>query len=438
MGLLQSLKHAWNAFTDWDQNYQTNAGMAGGGSFRVRPDRVRLSYSNERSIVSSILNRLSLDAASIQFSHVRCDQDGRYQGDVRSGLNDCLQTQANTDQFAQQFMQDVFMTMFDKGVVAIVPIDTTTTPINSNAYDVLSMRAGEVVGWMPGSVRVNVYNEAKGLREQIILPKNLVAIVENPFYEVMNEQSSTLQRLVRKLNMLDAVDEASSSGKLDLIVQLPYVVKSPVRRQQAEQRRKDIEVQLKGSQYGIAYIDGTEKVTQLNRPADNNLLAQIDYLTAMLYSQLGVTDTIMNGTADEATMNNYYARTVEVGVRAVVQAMRATFLSKTARTQGQSIMYFRDLFALVPMSDIAKITDMMSRNEILTANDIRTAMGIKPSKDPKADQLNNSNMPTPAPVAPDPKAPFPPSSRQILPSHLASPRPFSQLAGTGGNSQNGT
>lgn len=449
MSLRSFVKHAWNAFTNWDENYQQVQSYAAGSTFGVRPDRTRLNFSNERSIISSILTRMAVDVASIQLVHVRNDDNGQYQNDIDSGLNNCLSTQANIDQFAQQFREDVVMTLFDKGVVAIVPVDTTSTPINSNAYDVLTLRAAEVVGWYPEHVRVNLYDETRGYRRQITLPKNLVAIVENPFYQIMNEPSSTLQRLIRKLNMLDQIDEQSSSGKLDLIIQLPYVIKSDARRQQADQRRKDIEFQLKGSQYGIAYTDGTEKITQLNRPATNNLMDQITYLTELLYSQLGLTDTIMNGTATESTMNNYFHRTVEPILIAVVEAMRATFLSKTARSQGQSITYFRNPFALVPMADMAKIADMFSRNEIATANDIRTAIGWKPSKDPKADKLINSNMPTPTPIDPAPRPTGPPSDRRIpgtypkpplepLPLAAIQQRLQKQLTRTGGSSQNGT
>jgi hypothetical protein len=431
MGVRSFIRHAWNAFNNWDENYQQRQSYAAGSTFGVRPDRTRLTYTNERSMLSSILTRMSLDVASIQLCHVRNDKDGRYVEDIDSGLNECLTVKANVDQAAQQFRQDVVRVMFDKGVVAIVPVDTTSDPTNSNSYDILTMRAAEVVAWFPEHVRVSLYNQAKGFREQITLPKSLVAVVENPLYDVMNEPNSTFQRLTRKLNMLDAVDEASSSGKLDLIIQLPYVIKSEARRKQAEQRRKDVEFQLKGSQYGIAYTDGTEKVTQLNRPAENNLLGQIQYLTDMLYSQLGITDSIMNGTADEKTMINYNSRTVEPILRAIAEAMRATFLTKTARTQGQSITYFKDPFALVPLSEIAKIADMLSRNEILTPNEIRQGIGFKPSKDAKADKLQNSNMPTAAPLQPPPRQPFPPSDRQPT-------RPIPQLTRTGGNSQNGT
>jgi Phage portal protein len=425
MGVLSRIKHAWNAFGNWDENYQQVQSYAGGSTFGVRPDRVRLNFSNERSIISSILTRMSIDVASVQINHIRND-DGKYIEDVKSGLNECLTISANIDQAAQQFRQDVVMTLFDKGTVAIVPVDTTNDPINSNAYDVLTMRTAEIVAWYPQHVRVSLYNEAKGFREQITLPKSLVAIVENPLYQTMNEPNSTLQRLIRKLNLLDAVDEQSSSGKLDLIIQLPYVIKSEARRQQAEQRRKDMEDQMKDSKYGIAYADGTESITQLNRPAENNLLGTIEYLTAMLYSQLGITDTIMNGTADEKTMINYNTRTVEPVLRAVVEAMRMTFLTKTARTQGQTIGYFKDPFALVPFSEIAKIADMFTRNEILSANEIRQAIGFKPSKDPKADKLQNSNMPIAKPLRPDTRLPFPQSSRQPL------------AIESGGNSQNGS
>jgi len=448
MGIFSRLSHAWNAFANWDQNYQQVQSYAAGATFGVRPDRTRLTFSNERSIISSILTRMSLDAASIQFTHIRNDADGKYQGDIQSNLNNCFTVQANIDQFAQQFRQDIFMTMFDKGVVAIVPTDTTINPIDSNAYDVMTMRCGEVVGWYPEHVRVMLYNEQKGYRQQITLPKSMVAIVENPLYQVMNEPSSTLQRLIRKLNMLDQVDEQSSSGKLDMIIQLPYVIKSDARRTQAEQRRKDIEFQLKGSQYGIAYTDGTEKITQLNRPATNNLMDQITYLTQMLYDQLGLTDTIMNGSATESTMNNYLVRTIEPMVTAVIESMKATFLTKTARTQGQSIAFFRNPFSLVPMADFAKIADMLSRNEIASANDLRTAIGWKPSKDPKADQLINSNMPTPAPMDPAARPPGPPSDRHLpgtmprpeltpVPRPALHPEVVRQLTGTGGNSQNG-
>jgi hypothetical protein len=444
MGLGAQFKHAWNAFRDRNQEEQFKAGYSAGGVYSVRPDRVRLAVGNERSIISSIFNRIAVDVAGLEFCHARNDEDGRYQDDIPSRLNDCLTVQANKDQFAQDFRIDLVETLLDKGVVAIVPTDTTVDPTMSNSYDIVTMRAAEVKGWYPDQVRVEVYNDSpdKGYRQQLLLPKSMVAVVVNPFYQVMNEPSSTLQRLIRKLNMLDAVDEVSSSGKLDLIIQLPYVIKSEARRQQAEQRRKDIEFQLKGSQYGIAYTDGTEKVTQLNRAAENNLLTQVEYLTEMLYSQLGLTDTIMNGSANEETMVNYYNRTVEPIARAILEAMRATFLTKTARTQGQDIRFFRDPFKLVPMAEIANIADKFMRNEVASANDLRTAIGWKPSKDPKADKLNNSNMP-PAPVLnPDPKPPYPPSDRQPIPSPASNQAPHpaiqKQLTRIGGNSQNGS
>lgn len=430
MGRFKSfLKHAWNAFNNWDENFQQGQGYAAGYTFGPRPDRVRLNLANERSIIGAILTRLSMDVAAVEIGHVRVDKNGRYLEDIQSGLNNCLSVEANIDQAATQLRQDIAMTLFDKGVVAIVPVDTTLDPFQTNAYDVLTLRAAEIVAWFPEHVRVSLYDQNAGYRRQITLPKSLVAVVENPLYQIMNEPNSTLQRLIRKLNMLDAVDEASSSGKLDMIIQLPYVIKSEARRQQAEQRRKDIEFQLKGSAYGIAYTDGTEKITQLNRPAENNLLDQITYLTAMLYSQLGVTDSIMNGSANEETMLNYNKRVIEPIVKAVTEAMARTFLTKTARTQGQTILYYRDPFALVPLSEFAKIADMLSRNEIASPNELRSAIGLKPSKDPKADLLQNSNMPTPAPIQNAPRAPFPPSVQQLA------TRQVPQLpSGSGGNS----
>lgn len=431
--ILSRLMHAWNAFTNDRFNDPTTYG--GGYSYGQRPDRQRLQYSNERSIISSILTRLSIDIAGIDIRHVRLDEDDRYLEDIRSGMQDCLTVMANIDQGARQFRQDLVMTLFDKGVVAIVPVDTTSDPTVSGAFDIQTMRVGEIVAWFPKHIRVWVYNEVKGYREQLTLPKSAVAIMENPLYAVMNEPNSTLQRLIVKLNMLDAVDKASSSGKLDMIIQLPYVIKSEARRQQADQRRKDIEMQLTGSKYGIAYADGTEKITQLNRPADNNLLTQVEYLTNMLYSQLGLTDSIMNGTANEATMLNYINRTVKPVMDAISEAIISTFLTKTARAQKQSIMYFRNPFQLVPLSEMAKIADMFSRNEIMTPNEIRGAMGIRPSKDPKADKLQNSNMPITG-KAPESNRPIP-----IQPVHRPLPigaSPPTSQPGTGGNSQNGS
>lgn len=393
------LRSAFNAFTG---NYQepldadfTNSGFMSGysGSYGVNPGRPRLRISNERTIISSIYTRMSIDIASVVIRHTRHDDQDRYLEDINSGLDNCLTVEANLDQAARAFRQDIVLTLFDKGVAAIVPVDTTVNPTVSGSYDIKTMRVGEVCQWYAQQVRVSLYNEAKGYRQEITLPKSMVAIVENPLYSVMNEPNSTLRRLIRKLSLLDLVDEASSSGKLDLIIQLPYVIKSDSRRNQAEQRRKDIEFQLKGSQYGIAYTDGTEKVTQLNRPAENNLLAQIEALTNELYSELGLTPAVMNGTADEATMLNYNNRTIEPVVAAIVEAMKRTFLTKTARSQMQSIDYFRDPFKLLPISQIAEIADKLTRNEVLTSNELRQKIGFKPSKDPKADQLVNSNMP---------------------------------------------
>lgn len=384
------LKHAWNAFTgqDWAQTYPNL-----GPSYGFRPDRRRSYISNERSIISSIYTRLSLDVAGVDIRHVRVDDDDRYLNDIDSGLNTCLTLEANIDQGARHFRQDVASTLFDRGVIAIVPVDTTIDPSVSGSFDIQSLRVGEIVDWFPEHVSVNLFNEAKGIREQITLAKKFVAIVENPFYSIMNEPNSTLRRLIHKLNLLDVIDEQSSSGKLDLIIQLPYVIKSDARRDQAEKRRKAIEDQLQGSKYGIAYTDGTEKVTQLNRPAENNLMGQIEYLMKLLYSQLGLTEEILNGTADEKTMLNYNQRTIKPILDSIVEAMRRTFLTKTARSQKQTISYYRDPFELVPMEQLAEIADKFTRNEILTANEIRQGIGFKPSKDPKADKLVNSNMP---------------------------------------------
>lgn len=389
------LKHAWNAFVT-GQDPQRAYGGEFGQSFGGRPDRPRLHFSNERSIISSIYNRLGIDVSAVEIRHVRVDDEGRYTEDIDSGLNNCLTLEANIDQAARHFRQDIAMTLFDKGIAAIVPVDTTISPVTSGGYDIQTMRVGDIMMWYPKFVRVSLYNEARGVREEITLPKSAVAIVENPLFSVMNEPNSTLQRLIRKLNLLDAVDEQSASGKLDLIIQLPYVIKSEARRQQAEQRRKDVEFQLKGSQYGIAYTDGTEKVTQLNRPAENNLMAQITFLTDLLYTQLGLTPEVMNGTADEKTMLNYMSRTIEPICDAVVEAMRRTFLTKTARTQKQTVMFFANRLKLIPLGGdggIADIADKFTRNEIASSNEIRQIIGWKPSKNPKADQLVNSNMP---------------------------------------------
>ena len=393
MPIFDRIKHAWNAFAGIEarNDYSYDSGPVNFGG--VRPDRSRMIFGTEQTIISSIYNRLALDAVAIDILHVRTDPDKRYVGDVDSGLNNCLTIEANIDQAAAAFRQDVVMTMFDKGVVAMVPIDTTVNPNASGSFDIKTMRVGHVVGWQPQKVRVEVYNEKTGRRQQITVDKKYVGIVENPLYAVMNEPNSTLKRLIRKLALLDSMDEQVSSGKLDMIIQLPYVVKSQARRDDANRRRTEIENQLRGSQYGIAYTDGTEKITQLNRPVENNLLKTVEYLTALLYSQLGLTPEVMNGTADEATMKNYYNRTIEPIVNALVQEMKRKFITKTARSQLQSIMAFRDPFKMVPISDLAEIADSLSRNEIVTANEVRQFMGIKPAKDPKADQLLNSNMP---------------------------------------------
>lgn len=398
------IKHAWNAFVSQKPEDRIKS-YSSAMSFATRPDRNRLSFANERSIISSIYTRLSIDVTKIEIRHVRLDENDRYLEDIDSSLNKCLTIEANIDQAARAFRQDIAMTLMEKGVAAIVPVDTTVNPGTSGSFEIQTMRVGEIVGWMPRHIKVSLYNELVGHREEIILDKKYVAIVENPLYPVMNEPNSTLQRLIRKLNLLDAVDEQSSSGKLDMIIQLPYVIKSEARRQQAEQRRKDIEFQLKGSQYGIAYTDGTERITQLNRPSENNLLKQIEYLTGLLYSQLGITAEVMNGTADEAAMINYNERTIEPITEAIVEAMRRSFLTKTARAQRQSIKRFHNPFKLVPVSQIAEIADKFTRNEIVSSNEIRQVIGFKPSKDPEADELKNSNMPESKDVPPAPSGP---------------------------------
>lgn len=384
------LKKAWNAFTNnrdpTDSKYQP-LGMG----YVYRPDRVRFSRGNERSIVTSVYNRIAMDVAAIDIKHCRLDKNSRYKEDIRSGLNECLSTEANIDQTGRSFIQDVVMSMFDEGVVAIVPVDTTIDPNSTTGYDILSMRTGKILEWYPAHVKVRVYNDRTGRKEDLVLPKRSVAIVENPLYAVINEPNSTMQRLVRKLNILDAIDEQSGSGKLDLIIQLPYVIKSEARQQQAEKRRKDIEEQLKGP-YGIAYTDGTERITQLNRPVENNLMKQIEYLMNQLYSQIGMTPSVLDGTADEKQMLNYNNRTIEPIVSAIVDAMKRSFLSKTARTQGQTIMFFNKPFKLMTVSEIAESADSLGRNEIMASNEFRQILGLKPSEDPKADELRNSNL----------------------------------------------
>ena len=392
MGLRDRLQHAWNAFFNRDptSNYRTNE-----ISYSYRPDRPRLSRGNERSIVTAIYNRIALDVASIDIKHCKLDENGRYVKDMKSGLNECLTVEANMDQTARAFIQDIVISMLDEGVVAVVPVDTTFNPKNTGSYDITSMRTGKILEWSATTVKVKVYNDRTGQKEDIILPKSMVGIIENPLYSVINEPNSTMQRLIRKLNLLDSIDEQSGAGKLDLIIQLPYIIKTDARRQQAEQRRKEIEMQLAGSKYGIAYTDGTERVTQLNRPVENNLMKQIEYLTSMLYSQLGFHQTILDGTADEKTMLNYTNRTIEPIASAIVDELKRKFLTKTARTQGQSIEFFRNPFRLVPINNIADIADKFTRNEILTSNEIRQIIGMKPSDDPKADQLVNSNIAQP-------------------------------------------
>ena len=395
------LKHAWSAFAGNRDPTYLNGSI--GTGYYYRPDRPRFSRGNERSIVTSVYNRIALDVASINIQHCKLDDNGRFLSVIDSKLNNCLNLEANIDQTGRAFIQDVVMSMLDEGCVAIVPVDTSFNPSVTGSYDVLSMRTGKIIDWYPAHVKVRVYNERIGKKEDIVLPKSTVAIIENPLYAVVNEPSSTMQRLIRKLVLLDGIDEQSGSGKLDLIIQLPYIIKTEARRQQAEQRRKDIEMQLAGSKYGIAYADGTERITQLNRPVENNLMKQIEYLTSMLYSQLGITQTILDGTADDKTMLNYYSRTIEPIISAIVDAMKRTFLTKTARSQKQTIMFFRDPFKLVPVNDIAEIADKFTRNEIMTSNEIRQIVGMKPSDDPKADQLVNSNIaqPNQEPVEPD-------------------------------------
>ena len=392
MGFMDRIQRGWNAFRNRDP---TTEYRDTGLGYAYRPDRVRFTRGNERSIVPSVYNRIALDVAAINIQHVQLDDNNRFTSVVESGLNSCLNLEANIDQTGRAFVQDIVMSMFDEGCVAVVPVDTTQDPEITDSYDILSMRTGKILEWKPRHVKVRVYNDRTGMKEDLLLPKKQVAIIENPLYAVINEPNSTMQRLIRKLCLLDAVDEQSSSGKLDLIIQLPYVVKTEARRQQANDRRKQIEEQLTGSKYGIAYTDGTERITQLNRPVENNLMKQIEYLTSMLYSQLGITQAILDGTADDKTMLNYYSRTIEPIISAIVDEMKRKFLTKTARSQKKSIMFFRDLFKLVPVNDIAEIADKFTRNEILSSNEVRQIVGIKPSKDPKADELRNKNLSEP-------------------------------------------
>ena len=392
MSLGSRLKHAWNAFNG---NTRLNYGNLG-TSYAYRADRPRLSRGNERSIITSVYNRIALDVAALNIQHIRLDENGRFLSVITDGLNNCLTVEANVDQTARAFIQDVVISMFDEGSVAIVPVDTTTDPNVSGSYDIQTMRVGKILDWYPQHVRVRLYNEMTGLKEDVVVPKRTAAIIENPLYAVINEPNSTMKRLIRKLNLLDVIDEQSGSGKLDLIIQLPYIIKTEARRQQAENRRKDIERQLSGSKYGIAYTDGTEHITQLNRSVNNNLMSQIEFLTSMLYSQLGITQSILDGTADEKTMLNYNNRTIEPIVSAIVDEMKRKFLTKTARSQLQSIAFFRDPFKLVPVNDIAEIADKFTRNEIMTSNEIRQVIGMKPSDDPRADELRNKNLSAPS------------------------------------------
>lgn len=392
MGFVDRIQRGWNAFRNRDPtpNFRDI-----GDSYYRRPDRPRFTRGNERSIVTSLYNRIALDASAITIQHVRLDKNGRFLSVIESDLNNCLTLNANIDQTGREFIQDAVMSMLDEGCVALVPVDTDIDPLITDSYKILSVRTGKIIEWYPLHVKVRIYNELLGRKEDVILPKSTVAIIENPLYAVINEPNSTMQRLIRKLSLLDVTDEQTASGKLDLIIQLPYVIKTEARRQQAENRRKDIEMQLSGSKYGIAYTDGTEHITQLNRSVENNLMKQIEYLTNMVYSQIGMTQSILDGTADEKTMLNYYSRIIEPIISAIVDEMKRKFLTKTARSQLQSISFFRDPFKLVPVNDIAEIADKFTRNEIMTSNEIRQIVGMKPSDDPKADQLINSNISQP-------------------------------------------
>lgn len=389
LNLMTRLKHSWNAFMNRDP---TNAFSDIGSGYSNRPDRPRLTRGNERTIVTAIFNRIAMDGASVSINHCRVDENGRYIGTVDSALNKCLNLEANIDQTGRAFMQDAIMSMLDEGCVAIVPVDTDIDPAESDSYKINSMRTGKILEWYPKHVKVRLYNERTGEKKEIMLEKKMVAIVENPLYAVINEHNSTMQRLIRKLSLLDSMDERISSGKLDMIIQLPYIIKTESRRAEANKRRTDLEEQLKNSTYGIGYIDGTEKIVQLNRPIDNNLMKQVEYLTGIVYSQLGITQAILDGSAGEIEMLNYYTRTIEPIIAAIVDEMKRKFLTKTARAQKQTIRFFRDSFRLVPVSKIAEIAGVFTQNEILTANEVRQIIGMKPSDDPKADQLVNSNI----------------------------------------------
>lgn len=396
MSIGSRVQSAWNAFFNKDPTTENSGAIDIGTAYSSRPDRVKFTRGNEKSIVTAVFNRIALDTAAVSIEHVRLDENDRYIYSMSSKLNNCLTLEANIDQTGRALIQDVVMSMLDEGCVAIVPTDTTYDPTKTDSYDIAALRVGKIITWYPTMVQVRVYNERTGRKEDIILPKKMVAIIENPLYAVVNEPNSTLKRLIYKMNLLDVLDERNSSGKLDLIIQLPYIVKTEARKQQAENRRKSIEDQLVGSKYGIAYTDGTERITQLNRPVENNLSSQVNDLTSMLYSQLGITDTILNGTADEKTMMNYYSRTIEPILSAITLEMKRKFLTKTARSQKQSIVFFKDPFKLVPVADIASIADTFTRNEIMTSNEVRQIIGMKPANDPSADELRNKNLSVPA------------------------------------------
>lgn len=411
------IRHAWNAFTNKEQQDQTQGTYSyGSGAWGTRPDRTRLSYSNERSIISATIMRMAIDAASVDMYHARVDENGYFVEQIDSGLNNCLTVEANIDQDGRALLQDIVQTMLDKGAVAIVPIDTSLNPNSTGGYDIKTMRVGEVITWYPQHVTVRVYNDQTGLKEDVTMPKKMVTIVENPLYAVMNEPNSTLQRLIRKLNLLDAIDEQSASGSLDILIQLPYSLRSETKQQQAEQRKGMLEDQLRNSKYGIGYIDATEKVTQLNRPAENNMLKQIEFLMAMLYGQLGITKEVMEGTADEKAMLNYYVRTIKPILKAISGGMKRTFLTKTARSQNQSIVFLRNPFESVAIGDLAELSDKLTRNEIVTSNEMRPVFGLKPSKDPKADELRNKNIPAPEDTVETPALEASPEPIQIEPT----------------------
>lgn len=396
------LKNAWNTFLNKDPT-EKNSYYSYSSVSSFRPDRPRFTGGNERSIVTALFNRIALDAASVHIVHARLDDNSRMIEVIKSGLNDCLTIEANIDQSGRELIQDIVQSMLDEGCVALVPVDTNLNPYKTDGFDILSLRVGKITQWYPSHIKVNLYNERVGKKEEIILPKKMVAIIENPLYSVINEPNSTMKRLIRKLSLLDMTDEHNSSGKLDLIIQLPYVIKNETRKEQAEKRRKDIENQLVGSKYGVAYTDGTERITQLNRPIDNNLMSQIEYLTSMLYSQLGITKAVLEGTASEAELTNYFNRTIEPILSAITDSMIRKFLTKTARTQKQSILFFRDPFKLLPVSNLAEVADKFTRNEIMSSNEFRQIVGLRPSDDPRADKLENKNIRNPDTEPPIPE-----------------------------------